>query len=312
MHRKSLIALFGLLTFVPVTLSQEPRDIPAERVNFSLKFDITSAPDTDKITLNVLVPADIEGRQKIIYKKYSHKPEREFQENGSSYARIVIDNPPRSMTVTIDYEALLYGYDLGSAIAFMDNAKVETKKSLAPFLVDEKYLEVDDPSIQKAAKSIPGKNDAQGVRNVMDFVAKTLQKTPFDPADHGAVWALKNKHGDCTEFADLFVTLCRAKGIPARVCEGYITMEIDKNDSARHNWAEVYLDDFGWVPFDPLHTFLKLATFDHLRPIYMKLSHQRVDPTLNGYHFWSYRNEGGQVKVQDSFTVTKRNAESGR
>src|SRR5262249_13243276 len=147
---------------------------------------------------------------------------------------------------------------------------------------------VKDASIQKAAKSIAGRNDEQGARNVMDFVAKTLRKTPFDPQDHGAAWALTNKHGDCTEYTDLFVTLCRAKGIPARVCEGYITTEIAKNDTPKHNWAEIYLDKVGWAPIDPLHTFLKIVEFDRLRPAYMQLSHERVDKNLNGYHFWYY------------------------
>jgi transglutaminase-like putative cysteine protease len=146
----------------------------------------------------------------------------------------------------------------------------------------------------------------------MDFVAQTLKKTPYDPADHGAVWALQNRHGDCTEFTDLFVTLCRAKGIPARACDGYITTEIQKNDTAKHDWAEVYLDKCGWVPIDPLHTYLKYVAVDRLRPVYIQFGHQRVDKTLNGYHFNAWRYEGGAIKVQDSFAVTKRKAEAGK
>ncbi|HLW64865.1 MAG TPA: transglutaminase domain-containing protein [Gemmataceae bacterium] len=313
MRGKYDFALLGMVALVQPALAQQPRDFPAERVNFTFKLDITAAPDTSKITLTVLVPADIENRQNIVHKRYSMKPDKEFRENGSSYARFVIANPPRSLKLTIDCEAVLYGYDLGTATAlFSGKTEPETRRALAPFLAEEKYLEVNDTSIQHAAKSIPGSNGEKGVRNVMDFVVKTLRKTPFDPADHGAVWALKNKHGDCTEFADLFVTLCRAKGIPARVCEGYITTDVAKGDTPKHNWTEVYLDNLGWVPVDPLHTFLNLVTVDHLRPVYLQLTHQRVDKTLKDGHFWRYDYEGGEIKVHDSFTVTKRKAESGR
>jgi transglutaminase-like putative cysteine protease len=306
------LALLTIIAFASVAEAQ-PAQIPAaERVDFSLRYDITSAADTRKITLTICVPADIENRQKIVRKKYSIAPEKEFQENGSTYARIVINNPLRSLKLTVDCEAILYRYDLETALAQKGKAKAESRPSLAPFLAEEKYLEVNDTAIQKAAKSIPGKSNEQGVRSVMDFVAQTLKKTAYDPADHGAVWALQNKHGDCTEFADLFVTLCRAKGIPARACEGYITTEVQKNDTAKHSWTEIYLDKLGWVPIDPLYTFMKTAAVDRLRPVYIQFGHQRVDKTLNGYHFNAWNWEGGAIKVQDSFAVTKRKAEAGK
>ena len=310
MHSKALIATFGILLSVSFAGAQAPRDPSSERVDFTLKFHIASSPDTRQITMNVLIPVNIEGKQSIVHKKYSLRPEKEFEQNGSTYARFVIDNPPRSLNFSIDFEAVLYECDISVATARKGNVPGEAKNVLAHFLAEEKYLETKESSIQKAARSIPGGNDDQGVRGVMDFVVKTLRKTPFDPDDHGAAWALKNKHGDCTEYADLFVTLCRAKGIPARVCEGYITTDVQRNDTAKHNWAEIYFDELGWAPVDPFHTFLKLTDFDHMRPAYIYLSNQRVDKTLNGFHFWSYRNEGGPVKVEDSFTVTKRRVDA--
>jgi transglutaminase-like putative cysteine protease len=309
---RPLLVLLAVSLLTSLAHGQQAPIPAAERVDFSLRYDISSAVDTRKITLTISVPADIENRQKIVRKKYSIAPEKEIQENGSTYARIVVNNPPRSLKLTIDCEAILYRYDLETALAQKGKSKAEGRLSLAPFLAEEKYLEVTDTAIQKAAKSIPGKDNEQGVRSVMDFVVQTLKKTAYDPADHGAVWALQNRHGDCTEFTDLFVTLCRAKGIPARACDGYITTEVQKNDTAKHSWTEVYLDKLGWVPFDPLHTFLKIAAVDRLRPVYVQFGHQRVDKTLNGYHFNAWNWEGGAIKVQDSFAVTKRKAEAGK
>jgi transglutaminase-like putative cysteine protease len=310
--RKSLFAFLATLLFLPLASAQPPAIAASERVDFSMHFDISAPPETKKITFTILVPPDIENRQKLVRKKYSIQPEREFQENGSTYARIVIHNPPRSLKMNIDCEVVLYRYDLETALAHKGKVTAETKQALAPFLAEEKYLEVNDTAIQKAAKTIAGKNGEPGVRQVMDFVAQTLQKGPFDPADHGAVWALKNKHGDCTEYSDLFVALCRAKGIPARACEGYLITEVVKGDTPKHDRAEVYLHDLGWVPIDPFHTFLKLVAIDRLPPVYIQLSYQRVNKNLDGYHFWSYRTDAGDIKVQDSFAVTRRKAEAGK
>jgi len=51
---------------------------------------------------------------------------------------------------------------------------------------------------------------------------------------------------------------------------------------------------------------------NHLGPIYIYLTHQRVDKNLNGCHFFIYRYDGGEAKVQDSFAVTKRKVETGK
>ena len=57
----------------------------------------------------------------------------------------------------------------------------------------------------------------------------------------------------CEEYASLFVALCRASNIPARVIEGYsagymVEGQEKSADDIRHAWAEIYLKGYGWVP----------------------------------------------------------------
>jgi len=77
---------------------------------------------------------------------------------------------------------------------------------------------------------------------VLDYVANTAE-------DKGALWALQNGKGDCTEFSCLLVALCRAAGVPARWVLG-ITYA-DNPEDLIHSWAEVYLQGIGWVSVDP-------------------------------------------------------------
>ncbi len=60
---------------------------------------------------------------------------------------------------------------------------------------------------------------------------------------------LEKKAGDCGMEALLFITLCRLNGIPARWESGWRI----KNGGATgmHDWAEIYLEPYGWVPVDP-------------------------------------------------------------
>ena len=55
-------------------------------------------------------------------------------------------------------------------------------------------------------------------------------------------------YGDCGQEALLFITLCRLNGIPARWQSGWNTFPGDKSN---HDWAEIYLAPYGWMPVDP-------------------------------------------------------------
>ena len=66
------------------------------------------------------------------------------------------------------------------------------------------------------------------------------------------------RRGFCGHFASAYVTLMRAAGVPARVVTGYLGGEWNPiggyylvRQSDAHAWAEVWLDDEGWVRIDP-------------------------------------------------------------
>jgi transglutaminase-like putative cysteine protease len=68
----------------------------------------------------------------------------------------------------------------------------------------------------------------------------------------------ETRKGFCEYYASSFVFLMRAAGIPARVVTGYQGGEYNSygdyyvlRQSDAHAWAEVWLQDRGWVRFDP-------------------------------------------------------------
>ena len=65
--------------------------------------------------------------------------------------------------------------------------------------------------------------------------------------DLGA-YCIENGYGDCGQEALLFITLCRMNGIPARWQSGWFTFPGGKTI---HDWTEIYLKPWGWVPVDP-------------------------------------------------------------
>ncbi|RPI43960.1 MAG: DUF4129 domain-containing protein, partial [Betaproteobacteria bacterium] len=66
------------------------------------------------------------------------------------------------------------------------------------------------------------------------------------------------RSGFCEHYASAFVFLMRAGGIPARVVTGYQGGEVNPvgnymvvRQSEAHAWAEVWLEDAGWLRVDP-------------------------------------------------------------
>ncbi|HVS31121.1 MAG TPA: transglutaminase-like domain-containing protein [Thermoanaerobaculia bacterium] len=57
--------------------------------------------------------------------------------------------------------------------------------------------------------------------------------------------------GNCTDFHSLFISLARAKRIPARFIIGFPVTNGSIPTTGYHCWAEFYLPGTGWVPVDP-------------------------------------------------------------
>jgi hypothetical protein len=60
-------------------------------------------------------------------------------------------------------------------------------------------------------------------------------------------WLLDSGWGDCQLVAAVFASMCRARGIPARILGGFY---LYKARPTEHFWAEAWIDGQGWTPFD--------------------------------------------------------------
>lgn len=103
-------------------------------------------------------------------------------------------------------------------------------------------------------------------REVVDKLLNMFANQPFaytlSPPLLGAhsvdEFLFDTRRGFCEHYAGSFVFVLRAAGIPARVVTGYQGGEHNPmgnylivRQSDAHAWAEVWLEDKGWVRFDP-------------------------------------------------------------
>jgi transglutaminase-like putative cysteine protease len=78
--------------------------------------------------------------------------------------------------------------------------------------------------------------------------------------------ALKTGAGVCQDHAHVMIAACRHLAIPARYVTGYLSVEADEPSVAHHAWAEAFVEDLGWIGFDPANricpttAYVRLAT----------------------------------------------------
>jgi len=128
---------------------------------------------------------------------------------------------------------------------------------ISAYSSSKKYWDSNSEKVKEIVKNLNTPKD------IYDYVVKTLSynysKVATDNLRLGGQGALLDiKNSVCLEFTDLFVTLARARGIPARSVEGYAYTQNSKlrplslvNDIL-HAWPEYYdKSSSRWVMVDP-------------------------------------------------------------
>ncbi len=113
----------------------------------------------------------------------------------------------------------------------------------AAWLHAERFIEVGDARIAAQAAALQRAHQNEGARAIFDWVQNHIRYAGYVADDLGALHALTQGRGDCTEYADLVVALARANRIPARMVGGYVVNgDATPRPQDYHNWAELYLD----------------------------------------------------------------------
>ena len=94
--------------------------------------------------------------------------------------------------------------------------------------------------------SVDGMHDLMhAIRDVIEYrIGATDSHTT-------AAAALQDGVGVCQDHAHVFISAARALGVPARYVSGYLFSGGEEPSEANHAWAEVWIEDLGWVGFDP-------------------------------------------------------------
>ncbi|MEW5817531.1 MAG: transglutaminase domain-containing protein [Spirochaetota bacterium] len=118
------------------------------------------------------------------------------------------------------------------------------------YTTPDSFVPSDDEKIKQISKSLVRgeSNPYLKARRIYDYL---IQRFSFvnDLSEKDILAGMNQKTADSYTYALLFCALSRAAGIPSRPVAGYVVYG-DKL-TARHFWAEFYIESVGWIPVDP-------------------------------------------------------------
>lgn len=175
---------------------------------------------------------------------------------GDSMVYVRLDHPRRSEIPIV----MTFTATRREEVNRPDHPAAQHVPSLSPgerafYLRPDRLVPIDGKIRDLALQVTKGQTtDQEKARAIYDYVTHTLK---YDKSGTGwgcgdAVWACDARHGNCTDFHSLIIGMARAVGIPARFSIGF-PLPPQRGSGAipgYHCWAELYLQNVGWVPMD--------------------------------------------------------------
>lgn len=214
--------------------------------NFALSYYLEN-PDVEPAVLSIALPPDTD-RQTVYFQNIFPRPRQVTVDPDGNWLAEYELAGNRELEISVT----------GNVKIFPGQNPLRPKSSESPedfYLHPQPYWPVDNPDIVQEASRL------SGVEDIYRFVVSRLEYNNRLETNGrlGAVEALRRPtESTCTEFTDLFITLCRAKGIPAREINGYAYsadsrfLPLSQTLDVLHSWPEYWNDTLKyWQPVDP-------------------------------------------------------------
>ena len=151
----------------------------------------------------------------------------------------------------IDYEYTAYAY-YREIDPIMIDEFLGNEPEYQQYTREESPHKIFSPKMRDMSGQITGDetNPYLKAKKIYDWIADNIKYSyarEYSTLRNISEYCYDNRYGDCGQEAILFITLCRIAGVPARWQSGFFTFP---NDEGMHDWSEIFIKPYGWIPVD--------------------------------------------------------------
>src|SRR3989338_1252567 len=302
--------LLIILIFILVIHSVGAEDIEAEAVESYLNYGNVDA--IVKVSSTIDVSAD--GSSPLLDEMVTRLIFKPFDTEQQSVRDLGVESS-KDPKINDEEEEVVYAWSnagLGT-LEFGYNAKVKVNNKF-PIIINKikfpiqsldsslvKYIQpvekivITDAISRKASEIVAGDYDLFSV--VYKLAKWSNENIEYDlntlteKAVQDSQWVLDHRQGVCDELTNLFISMARSLGIPARFISGMVYTNT-LYDWGAHGWAEVYFPGVGWVPYD-----ITYGQFGWVDATHIKLSESRDPDDSPTRYEWVGRDS--QLEIED-------------
>lgn len=212
-------------------------------------------------------------------------------------------------------EKFFIEYTYVNKAIYKDISPLEAKIGNPGFYLDEQYPHVRfTPYIKDLAKELKGNEDnpLMLARKAYEWVTHNVGYSytrPYFCLENISEFAAINRRGDCGVMTTLFITLCRAMGVPAKWESGLYTTP---DEIGWHDWAMFYVEPYGWLYADLSmgeaavrygeknlynHYF---GNLDPFRTVFNNDFQKQFEPPKSFIRCDPYDNQMGEAELEDA------------
>ena len=246
----------------------------SSRIYYKMVQKVTPSAGTRKLTLSYVIPVDFNSPtyQQVIKKinfQFTPQPDNRTEITDQRQNRIIKVVWKRATRINTTIEIVAENrVKLQPLKVKGDFPPLNLPAETNPYLQTSEQVPLDHKEIKTKALELTAdtKTEFDAVQKILTWTINHLRYV-LKPQKFGAVYAFKNKKGNCQNYSHLAAALMRSVGIPVRIVNGIALkkpydIKLGKNiltikmAQGRHSWIEVYFPEMGWLAFDPQNSEL--------------------------------------------------------
>lgn len=223
------------------------------QVTQSLTVDADAVPAGETVRAWIPYPRALPGQQEHIRFIASEPAKQAIAPESALQRTVHLEKPAEAGKPTVF--SITYELTIHARRQPVDPARVRPAtitRALAPFVAEQPPHIVFNEAIRLFSRQVVG--DEKAPWRIAQKLYAAVDQIPWAGArEYSTIgnisdYALHAGHADCGQQTLLLMTLLRLNGIPARWQSGMVWSDGDYSNL--HDWGQLWIEPYGWIPMD--------------------------------------------------------------